>query len=79
ISEELLEIYKGEGLIEVYNGQLPDNQKKDVIKEWNTGQIYLIIATSVFGMGIDIPDVRLVLYYNILMNMSRAGQIGKIP
>ncbi|CAG8837546.1 22220_t:CDS:2, partial [Gigaspora margarita] len=32
-------------------------------------QTHLIIATSVFGIGIDMPDVHLVLHYNFLMNM----------
>ena len=57
--------------LDIYHGQLQEDKKIEVLKKWNKGQTRLMIATSAFGMGIDMPDVRLVLHYNFPMNMSK--------
>ncbi|CAG8806788.1 41393_t:CDS:10, partial [Gigaspora margarita] len=63
--------------LDIYHRQLQEDYKANVMKKWNQGKTYLMIATLVFGMGIDIPDVRLVLHYNCPMNMRQAGRDQK--
>ncbi|RIB12759.1 hypothetical protein C2G38_2199795 [Gigaspora rosea] len=67
--------------LDVYNGQLSENKKSEVIAKWNKGQTWLMIATSAFGLGIDMPNVHLVLHYNFPMNMTSliqaSGQAGR--
>ncbi|CAG8769607.1 46316_t:CDS:10, partial [Gigaspora margarita] len=62
-----------------YHGQLLEHVKKEVIEKWNKKQTYIMIATSAFGLGIDMPDVRLVIHYNFPMTdlIQHSGRAGR--
>ncbi|CAG8649667.1 3110_t:CDS:2 [Gigaspora margarita] len=76
---EILNIKLEEESLDMYNGQLSENEKKAMMKKWNSGQMHVIIAISAFGLRIDTPDVRLVIYYNFPSNMSKlkSGWAGR--
>lgn len=64
-----------------FHGALPPQQKKDVQERFINGELRVIAATNAFGMGIDKPDVRLVLHADIpgsLENyLQEAGRAGR--
>jgi ATP-dependent DNA helicase RecQ len=45
-----------------YHGALPTRVRDRVHSEFRSGAAHLIVATSAFGLGVDRPDVRLVLH-----------------
>ncbi|CAG8761749.1 37619_t:CDS:2, partial [Gigaspora margarita] len=45
--------------------------KDYTIVKWNKKQICIIIAKTAFGLGIDMPDICLVIYYNFPLSMNQ--------
>ena len=64
-----------------FHGGLPPETKKDVQGRFIAGKLRVIAATNAFGMGIDKPDVRLVIHADIpgsLENyLQEAGRAGR--
>ena len=67
-----------------YHGGLDINNRKERQNQWIDGQIQIMVCTNAFGMGIDKPDVRFVLHYDIpetieayFQEAGRAGRDGE--
>lgn len=57
-----------------YHGKLTMKQKRQYQHEFSRDEVRVIVATMAFGMGIDKPDVRLVIHYGIPNDMERYYQ-----
>ncbi len=67
-----------------YNAGLSREERKRVEDLFRAGEIQVLVATSAFGEGIDIPDIRNVILYHMPFNevefnqmAGRAGRDGK--
>ena len=81
-TEELAEFLQEKGMETGYfHGGLRPETKKNVQQSFIGGELRVITATNAFGMGIDKPDVRLVIHANIpgsLENyLQEAGRAGR--
>ena len=84
-AEEIAHFLKQHGVSSDYfHSMLTPEKKKDVQAQFINGQLKTITATNAFGMGIDKPDVRLVIHADIpgslenyLQEAGRAGRDGK--
>jgi ATP-dependent DNA helicase RecQ len=62
-----------------------DEQKQIAFDKFRTGESKVLAATKAFGMGIDIPDIRQTIHFDIASSvesiyqeMGRAGRDGEI-
>ena len=81
-SEEIAEYLKAKMIAaDRFHAGLPPETKKDVQDRFIAGDLRAIAATNAFGMGIDKPDVRLVIHADIpgsLENyLQEAGRAGR--
>lgn len=48
-----------------FHGDMNSDERMDIIEQYRNGEVDIIFATNAFGMGIDIPDIRVVIHFMI--------------
>lgn len=84
VTEELFqELKKHVSQMGYYHAGLSQKERSETQEAYARGDLRLLAATNAFGMGIDQPDVRLVVHYQMPANidalyqeMGRAGRDG---
>ena len=67
-----------------YHAGLEHDERRDAHDRFRGKQTPVIVATIAFGMGIDVPDIRLIVHYNLPKSLEgyyqetgRAGRDGE--
>jgi ATP-dependent DNA helicase RecQ len=81
-TERVTEFLKQQGLAaDRYHAGLSAEEKREIQEAFRVGDLRVIVATNAFGMGIDKPDIRLVIHGDVpgsLENyLQEAGRAGR--
>ena len=79
---EIASALKAEGITATFfHAGLSREKKSERQRAWMDGQLRVMVATNAFGMGIDKPDVRLVVHIDIPSSLEEyfqeAGRAGR--
>jgi single-stranded-DNA-specific exonuclease len=70
----------GDGVM-FYHAGMPSPERAEVERFFREGELRVIVATSAFGEGIDLPDVRHVVLYHLNFDFTefnqQAGRAGR--
>lgn len=83
-AQELAEVIScqlSEVSVDYYHAGLTTKERNERQEAWTRGETRVIVATNAFGMGIDKPDVRLVIHYDLPNTLEsyyqEAGRAGR--
>jgi ATP-dependent DNA helicase RecQ len=64
-----------------YHAGLPHEVRNKKQEDWISGKTRIMVCTNAFGMGIDKPDVRIVVHYEMPESLEsyyqEAGRVGR--
>jgi ATP-dependent DNA helicase RecQ len=46
-----------------FHGDMSPDERSDIIDQFRSNKVNVVCATNAFGMGIDIPDIRVVIHF----------------
>ena len=86
MAERLVEMavdHHGKGRADFYHGGMKKEERERVQDGFKSGDVPIVCATTAFGMGIDVPNIRTVLNFGIpssleayVQQCGRAGRDG---
>jgi ATP-dependent DNA helicase RecQ len=80
--EEIVSVLRGEGLpVARYHGRLQRQERHDNQDRFMRGELKAMVATNAFGMGVDKPDIRFIIHYDMPASLDayyqEAGRAGR--
>jgi ATP-dependent DNA helicase RecQ len=80
--EEIARLLQNEGFeVLGYHGRMAARRRKEAQERFMAGDLKVMVATNAFGLGIDKPDIRFVIHYDLPGSLEayyqEAGRAGR--
>ncbi len=79
--EIAIELQRQGIIADFYHAGINSEQKNSKQNKWKSGECRIMVCTNAFGMGIDKPDVRVVVHYEMPSSLEEyfqeAGRAGR--
>ena len=49
----------------LFHGDMTAKERMEIVEQYKNNEVNIVFATNAFGMGIDIPDIRVVIHFMI--------------
>ena len=70
--------------VSMMHGDMPQKERDKIMEEFRSGQSRVLIATDIWGRGLDVQQVSLVINYDLPINremyihrIGRSGRFGR--
>lgn len=77
-------VYRIAKTADFYHSYVEASERYRVQKQFTEGSLRIVVATVAFGMGLNIPDIRAIIHYDIpksfesfIQEIGRAGRGGE--
>ena len=74
LTQTLKKEFKG---VAYYHAGLDTEKRQEIQEKLDAGRLRILAATNAFGMGIDYPNVRLVVHYQMPANIESFIEMGR--
>ena len=66
---------------EAFHSKVKSGRKKEILEDFRSGLVRTVVATSALGMGVDIPDIRMIIHADeprsLLDYAQESGRAGR--
>jgi superfamily II DNA/RNA helicase len=80
-ADEIAAVISQQQVCEALHGDIPQAQREKTLGRFRDGQFTILVATDVAARGLDIPNVDLVVHYDIPQDnesfLHRSGRTGR--
>ncbi|MCB0517337.1 MAG: ATP-dependent DNA helicase RecQ [Lewinellaceae bacterium] len=80
-TRKMAELFATDFSCQPFDADLPEDEKRNTLSAFERGDLKIVFATSAFGMGIDIQDIRVVVHYlmpeSIEQYIQETGRAGR--
>lgn len=76
IAEAMQKYFQGQYIVGLLHGQMKDEEKDEIMKQFQNNQVQILVSTTVVEVGVDVKNANMMVIYNAeRFGMSQLHQL----